>query len=83
MLNINVENEGDQMLIIDRIEDGVAVIENGEERLEIPAEALPNGAVAGDVLTKTEDGYTVDRETTDLRRGRMNAAAKKIFKECL
>ena len=43
------------MIVVDRIEDGIAVIYSGSDRLDIPVSDLPEGVHEGSVL-KREDG---------------------------
>lgn len=56
------------MIIIDRIDDGIAVLETDEGMQTIPAEQLPNQAKDGDVLQLTEKGYDIDAAATETRR---------------
>lgn len=55
---------------VDRIEDGVAVLEYpGREMHEVPASELPEGAAEGSVLTLEEDGgLALSPEETRRRR---------------
>ncbi len=54
------------ILVIDRIEEGIAVCETEEGALiRMP---VPAGAREGDVLRKTLDGFQVDPEETRRRR---------------
>jgi len=48
------------MLIIERIEGNIAIIENDEEHFQIPISELPGEAKENDILIKTENGYVVD-----------------------
>lgn len=60
---------------IDRIEDGVAVLENedGDTR-QIPASQLPETAREGTLITETEPGaFAVDEAATEARRARIRA----------
>lgn len=68
-------------IIIDRIEDGTAVLEIGLKRLEIPAASLPDGAREGSVLEKTADGLRLLPEETKKRREEMAARTNALFKE--
>lgn len=56
------------MLIVDRISEGTAVIENGDERLEVPAERLAENIREGDVVVLRDDIYIKDENGTDERR---------------
>ncbi len=68
-------------VIIDRITDGVAVLELPDRRrLEVPAKKLPSGANEGDCLSMTEDGGFVLDEAETARRRKANA---ELFKRLL
>lgn len=56
------------MIIIDRIDDGIAVLETDNGMQTIPAEQLPEQARDGDVLQQTETGYEIDAAATEARR---------------
>ncbi|MBR1811657.1 MAG: DUF3006 domain-containing protein [Clostridia bacterium] len=60
------------MIIIDRIEDGVAVLETEEDTfLQIPASQLPTGAREGSVLIYKDGEYLLDAQTEAARRDRL------------
>jgi len=64
------------ILIVDRIEEGVAVCEGeGGSFTHIPLSALPRGIREGDCLRPEGDGYVIDKEETARRR----AALKSLF----
>ena len=73
------------MYIIDRIEDGIAVIEcsDGDEitTIELPRKALPKGAREGHVLQKHGDNYTVDYEATNQRRAQLRERLNRLLKK--
>lgn len=56
------------MIIIDRIDDGIAVLETDNGMQTIPAEQLPEQARDGDVLLQIENGYEIDAVATEARR---------------
>ena len=56
------------MLIIDRITEGIAVIEDGENRFEAPAEKLAENIREGDVVVLQNDIYIKDENGTEERR---------------
>ena len=56
------------MLIIDRIEDGIAVIEDENTHIEIPAEMLGENVREGDVVTLENGLYIKDETATAARR---------------
>jgi hypothetical protein len=57
-------------IIIDKIENGLAVCEAGGGLLEIPLAQISGVAREGDILREAENGigYTIDKEETELRR---------------
>ena len=56
------------MHIIDRFEGDTAVIENGEEMIDIPRFLLPENAKEGDIIIQNGGGYIIDETATDKRR---------------
>ncbi|MGN1481025.1 DUF3006 domain-containing protein [Porcipelethomonas sp.] len=56
------------MLIIERFEGNIAVIEDDDNHLEIDRNSLPDNAREGDVLVKSGDAYKIDPEQTKKRR---------------
>ena len=69
------------MCIIERVEDGYAVIENGGGVLTVPVSELYENASAGDVLKKTVDGYEKDISATYDRKKYMQELLKKVMGE--
>ena len=59
------------MLIIDRFEGDIAVIENGDEMIDIPRLLLPENAKEGDVIIQSGGGYIVDSGSAEKRRQEM------------
>ncbi len=59
---------------IDRIENGIAVIERDGSFFEVSLSELPEGAREGSVLVETQDGYALD---TDAEKQRRMAAAQR------
>lgn len=74
-----IRNEVNVMtMIVERIEDDLAVIEetdaDGAVTLKkLPLDWLPEDVSEGDVLIRTKDGLLIDRAETEKRR-RSNAA---------
>lgn len=68
------------MIILDRIEDLVAVLEFDGERKEVKASEISSLAREGDVLILTENGYEPDRSATLKRRNRILELQKKLHK---
>lgn len=56
------------MLIVDRIEENTAVIENGEKRFEVPRKALEKDVKEGDVVLLENGVYRKDTSATERRR---------------
>ena len=56
------------MLIIDHIEEKIAVIEDGDSRFEVPAEMLGGNVKEGDVVTLENGLYIKDENATAARR---------------
>lgn len=56
------------MLIVDRIEENTAVIENGEERFEVPRKTLEKDVKEGDVVLLENGVYRKDTPATERRR---------------
>ena len=66
---------------IDRIEDGIAVLEcqTTFETIETPKYNLPKTAREGHVLVKDGETYTIDREATQKRRDELKQRLEKIL----
>lgn len=56
------------MLIVDRISDSIAVIEDGEKRFEVPRENLAGDVKEGDVVVLQNEIYVKDGNGTEERR---------------
>lgn len=69
--------------IVDRIEDGIAVLEDDNlNRREVPEKLLPLGTEEGSVLKLKEDGtFALDEEETDRRRKRLFNLQQNLFKK--
>jgi len=69
--------------IIDRIEDGIAVLEChvSGEIIELPKKALPKGAREGQMLQKDGDGFVIDKAGTQKRKEEMQARLDRILKK--
>lgn len=70
-------------LIVDRIEDGVAVCEKEDlTRVEISASDLPENCREGSVLQVLEDGKIIlDTETENERRKKLFNLTKMLIKD--
>ena len=68
--------------VIDRIEDGIAVLEcmTTGEIIEIPKETLPKTAREGHILQRDGDTYIIDRGATQKRREQLKERLEKILR---
>ncbi len=66
------------MLIIDRFESDIAVIEYDNITFDLPRVLLPKGAKEGDVIRIS---ITVDKEETALRRRKVERLMDELFEE--
>lgn len=67
-------------MVIDRIENGYAVIENEGIMLDIPLSQLPDNIREGDVLTYADGEYIVDSKASEERREEISARLENLFK---
>lgn len=65
------------MIIIDRIDDGVAVLETDTGMQTVPADQMPEKARDGDVLQWVHDHYEIDAIATEERRNRILERMRK------
>jgi len=66
--------------IIDRFEDGVAVLEKEDgAREDIPLEELPEGAREGSVLVRENGAWALDLQEEEERRKRLFAKQEGLF----
>lgn len=56
------------MLIIERIEDGIAVIEDGDGQFEVSAGSLGENVREGDIVTCEDGIYQKNENATKQRR---------------
>lgn len=68
------------MIIVDRIEESIAVTYDGSEKIEIPLAELPAGVHEGSVLRRTGSGWETDPEAEEQRRAQIAAKMRRIFK---
>lgn len=67
------------MLIIDRITEDKAVIEDGGKRLEIRVSEIWGEVKEGDVIIKKEGRYFSDKEATLKRRAEILKLQNELF----
>ncbi|MCL2405131.1 MAG: DUF3006 domain-containing protein [Defluviitaleaceae bacterium] len=71
-----------EIFIIDRIEDGIAVLECQATGniIELPRKIMPRGAREGHMLIKvSDDAYSIDYEATQKRRDDIKRRLEKIL----
>lgn len=66
------------MLIIDRIEEELAVVETDDGYIDVPLSEIEGDARDGAVLAELGDGYTVDEATTEERLEAMRAKRQRL-----
>lgn len=78
----NMNNQKENILVVDRIENGVAVCEdrNTGKMVEIPKEELPQSIHDGTVLIERNGKYEISKEKQDEIENRINEKAKNVFR---
>lgn len=65
---------------IDRIEENIAVCEGDDGNvLKLKLDELPENIREGEIIVRTENGYTIDSDETSARRKKMAEMQKKLF----
>ena len=65
---------------IDRIEENIAVCEGDDGKtVKLRLDELPENIREGDIIVRTENGYTIDTDETSVRRKKMAEMQKKLF----
>ena len=65
---------------IDRIEENIVICEGDDGNvLKLKLYELPKGIREGDVMEKTENGFIIDADETQLRRKKMAEIQRNIF----
>lgn len=67
-------------LVIDRFEGKYAIceLENGEF-IDVSKADIPQEAKEGDILTKTDNGYCVDKTATETKREEIKQRMNRLF----
>ena len=69
-----------EFYIIDRIEQGIAVLEKNDcSHLSVSVSLLPKVAKEGDVLLKKGDNWEIDEKMTQQRRNEMEERLSRLF----
>ena len=67
------------MIILDRLEETLAVLETDDGMVNVPRELLPADVREGDVLRQAADGtYTTDTAATQARREKLLARTRRM-----
>ena len=65
---------------VERIEENIVLCEDDDGNVvKIKLEDLPKGIREGDIIAKTDGGYIVDADETELRRRKMAELQKSVF----
>lgn len=65
--------------IIDRIEEGFAVVECDGEMLNIKLNILPEGVKSGDVLTKSDGNFIINQQEQQTRQQKILKLQQELF----
>ena len=65
---------------VERIEEKVALCEDDlGKTVKLRLDELPENIREGDIIVRTENGYTIDSDDTSVRRKKMAEMQKKLF----
>lgn len=65
---------------VERIEENVALCEDDlGKTVKLRLDELPENIHEGDIIVRTENGYTIDSDETSVRRKKMAEMQKKLF----
>lgn len=68
------------MLVIDRFEGDIAIVEDDESIINIPRNKLPFDAKEGDILVLSDGKYLVDDVATENKKKELENRFSKLFK---
>ena len=69
------------MLIIDRIEGDIAVVETENGHINVSLSAISGKPKEGDVLKKGDQGYVIDKAETASRKRKIFSLQSSLFKK--
>ncbi|MGN0650143.1 MAG: DUF3006 domain-containing protein [Oscillospiraceae bacterium] len=69
------------MIIVERIEENIAVLESDGKTLIVPLNKLPNAVHEGSVLVKIAGGFAIDEQAEKKRHSLLTAKRHRIFKK--
>lgn len=65
---------------VERIEENIVLCEDDDgNAVKMKLEDLPKEIREGDIIAKTDGGYIVDTDETELRRRKMTELQKSVF----
>ena len=65
---------------VERIEENIAICEDDlGKTIKLSLDELPENIREGDIIVRTENGYTIDSDETSVRRKKMAEMQKKLF----
>ena len=65
---------------VERIEENVALCEDDlGKTVKLRLDELPENIREGDIIVRTENGYTIDSDETSVLRKKMAEMQKKLF----
>lgn len=68
------------MLIVDRVEGGLAVVETDDGHVDVPVSEISGRVRDGVVLVQEDGTYLVDEDATRERLDRISEKAKGLFR---
>lgn len=68
------------MIVVDRIEEDIAVVYFGDERRDIPLTDLPGGVREGSILRECPGGFELDEQAEQERRKQIADKMSRLFK---
>lgn len=65
---------------VERIEENIALCEDDlGKTVKLRLDELPENIREGEIIVRTENGYTIDSDETSARRKKMAEMQKKLF----
>lgn len=66
------------MIILERIEGKIAVLETDQGMIQVPLANMPEGCKEGDVLIQVGNSYQIDGEATQKRKEKLLRRTQKL-----